>query len=115
MMRVRLALAVFATSTLVVAPGLWGCAAGESTRVEVVHERASMPQEPFAPAARESEESMSEEQRAVLEAYEAMQQAMIDKNIDALRALTTKEKPSRTYRAMCKHARNSSKKSPMAR
>ena len=35
---------------------------------------------------------MSEEERAVLEAYEAMQQAMIDKDVDAMRALTTEDK-----------------------
>ena len=35
---------------------------------------------------------MNKEKRVVLSAYEAMQQAMIDKDLDAMRALTTEDK-----------------------
>ena len=35
---------------------------------------------------------MKAEERAVLESFEAMQQAMIDKDVDAMRALTTEGK-----------------------
>lgn len=35
---------------------------------------------------------MTEEELAVLEAYEAMQQAMVDKDVDAMRQLTTEDK-----------------------
>ena len=42
--------------------------------------------------ATESEASMTREELAVLEAYEAMQQAMIDKDVDAMRQLTTEDK-----------------------
>ncbi|MBQ9004035.1 MAG: nuclear transport factor 2 family protein [Eggerthellaceae bacterium] len=33
-----------------------------------------------------------EEERAVIAAYEAMQQAMVDKDVEAMRALTTEDK-----------------------
>ena len=36
--------------------------------------------------------SMTEEGQAVLESYEAMQQAMVDKDVEAMRALTTEDK-----------------------
>ena len=39
-----------------------------------------------------SEGDVTEDELAVLESYEAIQQAMVDKNVDAMRALTTGDK-----------------------
>jgi len=44
------------------------------------------------PKVSEEGRDMNAEQLAVLESFEAMQQAMIDKDVDAMRALTTEDK-----------------------
>ena len=71
-----------------VAAGCTGIAAqGEAASTQAQQPRASI----------ESTEAgggkgMTEEEQAVLESYEAMQQAMVDKDVEAMRALTTEDK-----------------------
>ena len=64
---------------------LAGCAQAPSAELERSGS-GSLP-EPMG-----EEIGMKAEERAVLESFEAMQQAMIDKDIDAMRALTTEDK-----------------------
>lgn len=80
------ALAVLALAVALAA----GCAGCSAAAVEA-GDAAPQTSRETQPMAREAEE-MTGEERAVLAAYEAMQQAMIDKDVEAMRSLTTEDK-----------------------
>ena len=65
---------------------------GAATSDESVRGQAPKPRASHESMATESEVSMTEEELAVLKAYETMQQAMVDKDVDAMRQLTTEDK-----------------------
>ena len=80
-----------AASAIVLALFLLGCANGETANgsADASTQQAQVSNEP---AMTESEEGMTEEELAILKSYESMQQAMIDKDVDAMRMLTTEDK-----------------------
>jgi len=88
--------AALAASALALACSLVGCAAG-AVGGSAAGGGAAGGNLPNSQAQSEtvqtgSEETMTGEELAVLGAYEAMQQAMIDKDVDAMRRLTAEDK-----------------------
>ena len=81
-----------AASVLAFALVLAGCIGPTGTDEGETNRNASSSLEAKDPKASESEAGMTKDELAVLESFEAMQQAMIDKDVDAMRMLTTEDK-----------------------
>ena len=83
--------AALTASALMLALAFAGCAGGATGESEMGGNQPALQARGEAMEI-ESEETMTGEELAVLEAYKAMQQAMVDKDVDAMRALTAEGK-----------------------
>ena len=68
-----------------------GCT-GVAAQGEAASTQTQQPQVSIGSTEAEGGKAMTEDERAVLKAFEDMQQAMVDKDVEAMRALTTEGK-----------------------
>ena len=82
----------FAASAIAISLAIGGCASSGAPGGDLGSATMVQRQAASGSMTAGNGEKMTENERAVLKAYGAMQQAMVDKDVDAMRALTVEDK-----------------------